>query len=78
MAAANNSIEAAVRAATIYDQAKMYAEALPYYQKAASKGDAVSEYKCGDYLYNGKGIKVNKAQAAAYLDKAAKRMCLMR
>lgn len=73
MAAANNSIEAAVRVATIYDQAKMYAEALPYYQKAASKGDAVSEYKCGDYLCNGKGTKVNKAQAAAYLDKAAKK-----
>lgn len=73
MAADNNSLEATVKVASIYDRAKMYAEALPYYQKAADKGDALSEYKYGDYLCNGKGTKVDKAQAAAYLDKAAKK-----
>ena len=53
MAADNNSLEATVKVASIYDRAKMYAEALPYYQKAADKGDALSEYKYGDYLCNG-------------------------
>lgn len=72
IAADNNSVEAAVTVATIYDQSKMYAEALPYYQKAADQGNALSEYKYGEYLCNGKGTKVDKAKAATYLDKAVK------
>ena len=72
MAAANNSLEATVRVATLYDQAKMYVEALPYYKKAANQGDALAEYKYGEYLCNGKGTKVDKTQAAIYLEKAVK------
>lgn len=73
MAAAMNSIEATVKAANIYDQAKMYAEALPYYKKAAVAGNGFSEYKYGEYLCLGKGTAVNKPEAAAYLGKAAKK-----
>lgn len=72
MAAANGLLEAVVKVAKAYDGKKKYAEALPYFIKAADKGDGYSEYKYGDYLCNGKGIKVDKAKAVAYLDKAVK------
>ncbi len=72
MAAANGYLEAIVKVARAYDSKKMYAEALPYFQKAADKGDGYSEYKYGDYLCNGKGLKVDKAKAVVYFDKAVK------
>lgn len=72
MAADNNSLDAIVKVATTYDHAKKYAEALPYFQKAADLNNGFAAYKLGDYLCNGKGTKVDKAKAVGYLDKAAK------
>lgn len=73
VAAAQGSVAAMVKSATICGDAKMYAEALPYFKAAADKGDAYAEYKYGEYLCQGKGTTVDKATAAAYLDRAAKK-----
>ena len=70
--AANSSLDATMKAANIYDNAKMYAEALPYYKKAADNGNSLAAYKYGEYLCTGKGTVVDKTKAAAYLDRAAK------
>lgn len=73
MAADNyNSLDAISKVASIYDHAKKYAEALPYFQKSTDMGNGFAAYKLGDYLCNGKGTKVDKAKAAIYLDKAVK------
>lgn len=70
MADANDLPEAAFIVANLYDQDMKYAEALPFYQKAAARGNAMAEYKCGDYLCNGKGTAVDKAKAVKHLEKA--------
>lgn len=69
---AAGSVDAALKVAGIYDTAKKYAEALPYFKKAAAGGSGLAEYKCGEYLCQGKGTPVDKAMAAAYLGKAVK------
>ncbi len=66
------SLPAASKVAHLYDQAQKYAEALPYFKKAAKLGDGVAAYKLGDYLCNGKGTQVDKATAAQYLNQAVK------
>lgn len=73
MAADANSLEATKKVADIYDKDEKYAEALPYFKKAADKGDSFAAYKYGEYLCKGKGIAVDKAKAAIYLDKAVKK-----
>lgn len=72
IAADNNSLDAIVKVAAIYDHGKKYVEALPYYQKAADRDNGFAAYKYGDYLCNGKGTKVDKAKAAIYLEKAVR------
>ena len=72
MAAESGSTEALIKVAAIYDQDKMYAEALPYFKQSADKGNALAAYKYGEYLCNGKGTIVDKTTAATYLEKAAK------
>ena len=72
MAAESGSAEATIKVAAIYNQDKMYAEALPYLKQAADQGNALAAYKYGEYLCNGKGTVVDKTTAATYLEKAAK------
>lgn len=60
-----------MKAADIYEKDKNYPQAFKLYAKAAG-AEVEAAYKCGEYLYKGIGVAVNKAEAAKYLKVAAK------
>ena len=59
-----------VSAAEIYEKSKNFPKAFKLYSKAA-QSEKIAAYKCGEYLYKGLGMAVNKAEAAKYLKVAA-------
>jgi TPR repeat protein len=49
-----------------------YAKAVKWYEKAATSGDAASQYTVGLMYEEGQGVKMNKIIAFKYLLEAAK------
>lgn len=62
---------AQVRLADMLDKAEEDEEAVVWYRKAATQGDAAGEFGLGQMYAKGEGVKKDVAQARAYVLRAA-------
>ena len=74
-AAEQGYLQAQIKLAAHYEEAKNYPEAVNWYRKAAKQGDAGAQNNLALCYEKGRGITVNAGEAAYWYNKAAAQGC---